>query len=265
MPAPVRQGLRRARGLVVLIVLAAVASASCRAMLSRKYEYDEDVYLLLDGSATVYVNASVAALVALRGVPLDVDPRARLDLADVRAIYQSPLTDVLNVTGSRRDNRRYVHVRLEVSDIRRLGEVAPFAWSQYELEHEEGEGGVVRFRQRVGAAAGQDVGNVGWTGDERVAFRLHLPSRVPFHNSPGGIERGNIIVWEQKLTDRLAGQPVTMEVHMEPDSILVRTLTLFAVTAALAVATFVLAIWWVMRRKPQPDGAPAAAGSRVDP
>ena len=85
-----------------------------------KYEYDEDVFLALDGSATVYVNASVPALVALRGVALDVDPRARLDRNDVRALFESPVVEVVSVTTSRRDNRRYVHVRIEVDDIRRL-------------------------------------------------------------------------------------------------------------------------------------------------
>ena len=80
--------MRRALGLVALTVVAVVAAASCRSMLSRKYEYDEDVYLALDGSATVYVNASVPALVALRGFDLDVDPRARLDLDTIRALFR---------------------------------------------------------------------------------------------------------------------------------------------------------------------------------
>ncbi|HXG89378.1 MAG TPA: hypothetical protein VNJ02_13670 [Vicinamibacterales bacterium] len=234
------------RPILVLLVLAAFVSVSCRSVLSRKYEYDEDVYLALDGSATVYVNASVAALVALRGVEMNVDPRARLDLSKVRALYQSPNTRVASVTGSRRENRRYVHLRMEVADIRRLSELSPFAWSRYALDRKDD---VMAYRQVVGASAARDIGNVGWNGDELVAFRLHLPSRVPFHNSPTGtIERGNIIVWEQSLAARLKGEPVSIEVDMETESILFRTLTLFAVTIALAAATFGLAIWWVRRR-----------------
>src|SRR5687768_2827254 len=115
MTAMLRRGKRRsALTFVTLCVVSAVVTASCRSALSRKYEYDEDIYLRLDGSATVYVNASVPALVALRGVPLNPDPRARLDRRAVRAIFESPATDVVSVTTSRRDNRRYVHVRLEV-------------------------------------------------------------------------------------------------------------------------------------------------------
>jgi hypothetical protein len=246
MPAFVGPGVRVAVGLTALIVVAALVSASCRSTFSRKYEYDEDIYIALDGSATVYINASVAALVALRGVDLDVDPRARLDRSKVRAWYDTPVTEVMSVTGSRRDNRRYVHLRMEVPDIQRLHEAPPFAWSRYELDRQDD---LVRYRQTVGDAAGRDVGNVGWTGGELVAFRLHLPSQVPFHNSGGDIQRGNIIVWEQHLSDRMKSQPLAIEVHMEPESILIRTLTLFGITILLALATFATAIWAVRRQK----------------
>lgn len=238
---------RRIRATVAFAVLAAILSTSCRSTFSRKYEYEEDVYLALDGSATVYVNASVAALVALRGVDLDVNPRARLDRSEVRAMFESPATRVVSVTTSRRDNRRYVHLRLEIDNVDRLGDAPPFAWSTYRFERRDQ---VAVFTQVVGAAAGRDVGQVGWTGDELVAFRLHLPSRVPFHNSPSRtIERGNIIVWEQPLASRMKGEPLNIEVHLENESILARTLMLFGLTVALAAATFGLAIWWVRRRK----------------
>jgi hypothetical protein len=241
---------RRTRRAIVLVVLAAMTSAACRSAFARKYEYDEDVFVGLDGSATVYLNASVPALVALRGVDLDPDPRARLDRDRVRALFETPATRVISVTTSRRENRRYVHVRMEVDDIRRLGDAAPFAWSRYGLNHQNE---VLVFKQTVGAAAGREVGNVGWSGDELVAFRLHLPSRVPYHNSPTGeVERGNIIVWEQPLAARLKGEPIAIEVHMETESILARTLTLFAITIVLAGATFAAAIWWVMRRRGAP-------------
>jgi hypothetical protein len=230
-----------------VLLLFTLALSGCRSVLSPKYEYDEELYVSLDGSATLYVNASVAALVALRGAPLDPDPRARLDRNDVRAFFASPVTDVANVSTSRRDNRRYVHVRMDVPDVRRLSEAPAFAWSRYTLTTNDD---VAVYKQEVGPSAGRDVGNVGWTGEELVAFRLHLPSRVPFHNAPSrAIERGNIIRWEQPLAARLNGEPLTLEVHMEPQSILFQTLTLFALTVLAALVTMGVAIWWVMRRK----------------
>lgn len=244
-----RLGARRRHVFTLLMGIAAalVVTAACSGnLLSRKYEYEEDIYLALDGSATVYVNASVAALVALRGLPLDVDPRARLDRAAVRALFESPSTHVASATASRRDNRRYVHLRIDVPDVAHLGQVPPFAWSQYGLVRSDT---VVKYKQVLRAAASREVGGVGWSGRELVAIRLHLPSRVVWHNSPTRtVERGNIIVWEQALSDRLRGQPLDIEAHIETQSILARTLTLFALMVVLAAATFALLIWLVRRR-----------------
>jgi hypothetical protein len=237
---------RRALG-VAMVLSYVLLSSSCRSVLSVRYEYDEEMYLALDGSATLYVNASVPALVALRDAPLKVDPRARLDRNEVRAFFESDVARVANVTTSRRENRRYVHVRLEVQDVRQLSQARAFAWSRYELVPDENRYVV---RQRLADAAGRDVGDVGWGANEMVAFRLHLPSRVTFHNSPTGeVERGNIIRWEQTLAARLKGEPLSIEVHMDDQSILVQTLMLFALTAAAALATLALAAWWVARRR----------------
>jgi hypothetical protein len=219
--------------------------------LSRKYEYEEEVYVDLDGSATVYVNAAVPALVALRGADLPIDPAARLDRQAVRAVFDSAVSHVANVSTSRRDGRRYVHVRLEVDDIRRLSAAPAFAWSAYRFDV---KGEMAEYAQRVSAAAGQEVGDVGWTGSELVAFRLHLPSRVTFHNSPSReILRGNIIAWEQTLTDRRQGRPIDMEVRMESESILANTLLLFGAMILLVAATFASFIWFIRSRGAEPS------------
>jgi hypothetical protein len=238
--------LRVLCGLCVLFVgLAACSSTS----LFRQYEYEEDVYLSLDGSATVYVNGSLAALNALRGTSFD--PNARVDTAAVRAYYSSPVTRVSRVTQSRRSNRRFVHVRLDTDDIRRLSEAPPFAWSTYRLTADDT---LYRYLQTVGAAAGKDVGSAGWTGREMVAFRLHLPSKIRYHNTGGGVGRGNILVWEQPLADRLRGMPLTQEpggildARMDRQSILYRTLWLFGITFLAVAAAFGVVMWWVMRR-----------------
>ena len=229
------------------MLVSVLLSAACGSVISRKYEYEEETFLALDGSASVYVNASVPALVALRGAALPLDPSARLDRQVVRDIYSSPVTQVANVTTSRRDGRRYVHLRVNVADIRKLDQAAPFAWSQYRYQ---GKDGLFEYGQTVQAAAGTDVGSVGWQGNELVAFRLHLPSKVEFHNSPSRtIERGNIIVWEQTLVDRQKSVPLDLSVRMETESILFRTLALFGAMMAAVAVTFAAAIWFVRSRK----------------
>src|SRR5262245_32790108 len=67
-----------------------------------QYEYDETVDLSLDGSATVYVNGSIPALVALHGLDLDVDPLARFNRAAIRQLYTGPGVTVRQLTTSRR-------------------------------------------------------------------------------------------------------------------------------------------------------------------
>jgi hypothetical protein len=234
----------RARSVVLFLALA-VAGSACRGVLKPEYEYEEELYLDLDGSATLYVNASVPALVALRGVDLDVDPRARFDRNRVRALFAGPHVEVSTPTSSRRNGRRFVHVRVNATRLADLQKLAPFAWSTYRLA---ARGEVMEFRQVVGAAAGKPVGDVGWTGGEIVAFRIHLPSEIPYHNSKETVQRGNIVEWEQPLTARLAGTPLEIEAHMETESILWRTLLLFASSIVAAAVAFALVLWWIARK-----------------
>ena len=230
------------------MLIVVLTSMACGNVIARKYEYEEEVFLALDGSATVYVNASVPALVSLRGVQLPLDPRARLDRQVVRELYETPVSEVASVTTSRREGRRYVHLRVRVDDVRRLGEIPPFAWSQYKYVEGDGQ---FEFSQIIGDTAGQSAGDVGWDGSELVAVRLHLPSKVTFHNSPSRrIERGNIVVWEQPLVERQKGTPLEIQASMENQSILFRTLALFGAMAVLVVLTFIAAIWYVKTRRP---------------
>lgn len=231
---------------VAILLALAVMLSSCRGVLEKEYEYEEELHLDVDGSATVYVNASVPALVALRGADLDVDPDARLDRRRVRAIFEGPRVRVRTPTTSRRNGRRFVHVRVDADRIEDLQELAPFAWSTYSLARRDER---IELRQVVGAPAGTPVGDVGWTGDELVAFRMHLPSEISYHNAPSRtVQRGNILEWEQKLGERLEGRPLDIQAHMATQSILYSTLLLFGATIVAAAAAFGLVIWWMARK-----------------
>ena len=238
---------------LALLVCAIGSACAGSGVFKPDYEYEEELYLALDGWATLSVNASVVSLVALRGANLDADPRARVDRDAVRAFFGAPAVPV-TVSLSRRGGRRFVHVGVRVRDVRDLSRLRPFAWSTYRLNRRDN---VYEFRQVVGppkvaALRGQTVAaRLGppWAGDELVLFRMHLPSEITFHNAPGGtIERGNILDWEQSLVDRLAGRPVEIQVNLEPTSILARTLLLFGATVLAAAAALMAAVWWIRRR-----------------
>jgi hypothetical protein len=241
---------------VFTFIVATVLAAGCGGgFFGKTYEYEEDLYISLDGTADVIVNASIPALAILRGFDLDLAPAARVDRDKIRALYETPITRVTRVSRPwRRNGRPFVQVRVSIDDIRKLGDAAPFNWSRYELVRTDVE---AVFRQTVGASAHRPgtLKNVGWNGEEVVAFRVHFPSRILDHNArdletdaPSDIARGNILAWEQRLADRLDGQPVTIQVKMDPQSILYRTLWLFAGAFTAAVLLMVWAVWFIKRK-----------------
>ncbi len=235
------------RVLAALALVAATAVA-CGGGLFRQYEYEEDMYLSLDGSATLYVNTSLAALDALRGSSFDTNPDAKVDRQGLTDYFSSPVTHVTRITNWRRNNRRFVQVRLDVDDVTRLSEAKPFAWSAYRFKR-DGASDLFLYLQTIGASAHKDVGNVGWTGRELVAFRLHIPSKVEYHNA--GVEnfkRGNILVWERPLEERLRGTPLIIDARMHTQSILYTALWLFGGTFIAVAIMFTVVILWILRR-----------------
>jgi hypothetical protein len=232
------------RFVALLVCALALAACGVRSPFKAQPEYQEEVYLALDGSATVNVSASLASLVALRGADFPTDPRARVDRANVRRFFEGPGVRVTSVSLARRHLRRFAHVAIAVDDVRKLSQLAPFAWSRYRVDVRPD---AVDFQQTVGRPAGHPVSNVGWDGTEHVAFRVHVPSEILYHNAEG-VQRGNILEWDQPLTARLNGDALDLQVNMEPRSILYSTLLLFGATVLAAAAAFAIVIWLIARK-----------------
>jgi hypothetical protein len=265
------------------IALAACALAgACAGAFGREYEYEEELYLDIDGSASVVINSSIRALVTLRGLPIEPALHARFDAGETRRLFESLGCHVARVAQPwYRHGRRFIQVRLTTGDVTSLASCKALSWSTYRFSQSEG---AVHFDQTVGqsatvpgpadsALAPQESAAGVWSGNELVAFRLHLPGKVRSHNvrmladnATGHIERGNILTWEQRLADRRAGVPVVMQVTMDPESILYRTLWLFAGSFVAAVVVLAALIWWAMLkgRKRLRVGVPGlgAQGSR---
>ena len=250
------------RAIFLLSVAVLIAQlAACSRVLGKQYEYEEDATLSLDGSAIVYINASIASLVALRGLDLDASTRARFDqqyVTNVRRQVEGAGCSVQSISSSAwyRSGRRFIQLRLRVPDVRQAAQCGLLSWSKYSYAD---NGTEISLRQDVGAAAGKDVPGVNWDGSELVAFKLRLPSKITFHNvrdlDTGEAvppKRGNILVWEQRLTDRRAGKPLAMEMRMDRESILRKTLLLFGAAFAAALIVMGGAIWWTMKRPRRP-------------
>lgn len=230
-----------------------IAVAACSSPFGPQYEYEEQVYLRVDGAATVVVDSSITALVALRGIALDPAAPASTDRAYLRSIFEGAGCHVDNVGQPwRRRGRRFVQIRISTPDVRTLSKCGLLNWSTYALGP-NGDG--LRYQQVVGAPIARDPGQVNWDGTELVAFKLHAPSKVRSHNvrrldidAPGDLERGNIMTWEQRLADRRTGKPIDIDVSMDSTSILYTTLWIFGGAATAAVGVLALIVWLTIRR-----------------
>ena len=244
-----------ARGGLFALMIAALFLASCTNPLARQYEYEEQLYLKVDGSATVVVDASLPALVLLRGASFDPSITGSTDRAAVRRLYESAGCPVDSVSRLwERRGRRFAQIQVSVKDLKTLTSCPLLAWSTYSLTPHSDDAQQLKYLQTLGPPSGRDPGAVNWDGSELVAFKVHAPSRIRFHNvkkldgADGEAERGNILTWEQTLADRRAGRPLTMAIEMEKTSILYTTLWLFGGAFVAAVLLLVTLIWLTVRR-----------------
>jgi len=238
---------------VIAIALAAISA--CGAWpFGAHYEYEEQMYLSVDGRATVVVDASLPALVVLRGLPIDSSPSSSVDRDGIRRVLESAGCRVDSVSRLwTRSGRRFVQMQIAIADVRQPQPCGLLAWSSYSLTPIDQDG--LEFQQTVRPARQILAATAaGWDGTELVAFKLHAPSRIRYQNvkrldgTNGTFERGNILTWEQRLKDCLDGTPVAMDVRMDATSILHTTLWLFAGSFAAAVLLLLMIIWLVVRR-----------------
>ena len=154
------------------------------------------------------INSSIAALIALRG--LDEDP----DADGAARSRQDPR--VLCVAGGTQVDARQPAVaaqrpalRADPAGRRRHPPARAIRAARLvDLSVHATNGQEYHYRQAWGAPAGKTVPNVNWDGSEIVAVRMHLPSRIDYHNTTSRkVDRGNIVGWEQPLKDRLPASP----------------------------------------------------------
>ena len=252
----------RAVRVAVCALAAALFASACANPFAPQYEYEEQVYLDVDGHATVVIDSSLLALVAMRGAVIDPLISAATDRSVVRQIVTAAGCQVDNVSRFwTRHGRTFVQITVSATHVKDLPSCKLLAWSTYSLDviaagsQPTMPDGGLRFQQHLGAPTpGTNAAPASWSGDELVAFKVHLPSRILDHNvklldgQNGSIERGNILTWAQTFKDRQAGKPLDMRADMDGKSILHTTLWLFAGAFAAAVAVLVVAIWLVIRK-----------------
>ena len=223
------------------------AAAACNGRLfGKQYEYEEDLISRSTAPRPSIVNASIPALVALRGLPLDPSPSAPPDRAKIRAAYESPVTKVTRVSprgaaraaASSRSVSRPATSRSSARRRRCRGRAtsSPRAAGTTSSSRTSGPPrcGRARCRTSAGTAARSSGSGctcpAGSSGTTRAISRRTDRAARPRQHPRLGAASG-----------RSAGRgPPDIKVEMDSQSILYRTLWLFggAFAAALAVLAF---------------------------
>lgn len=221
------------RGLVVLLLASPLTG--CLA-----YEFDQELWLRVDGSGTVNVTGRPELWSAFKdaGAPDSLTPEA------LRSLFERSGLRVREATRTRRDGRPYLFVSADFDDVNRLGGSPAFPDLVIGLRR---EGEELVLEGRWAAVATRDPPEA--RPDELVAIRFHLPARIHSHrNAADGVERGNIVSWRQSLGAALAGEPLEFGARMEDTSILRTTLLVFLGAGAVGLGLVGVGLWLFWRR-----------------
>jgi hypothetical protein len=220
-----------------------LAAASLRACTT--YEYEHEVRLNVDGSGTVSVTGRPELWTAFKGLALD--PKGNPDAIKraARELFERSGLDVRRVTLTTRRGHRYLYVAAAFSDVNRISYSPAFPDLRLGLRSENGRLQLDGSWQRP--IRERDARNAPAEG--LMAVRFHLPSKVYGHrNAAFGVERGNILAWQQGTGAALAGGRLEFGAEMDARSILFSTVMLFAGAVVLAVLLLAVGLWALVRR-----------------
>ncbi|HJS74614.1 MAG TPA: hypothetical protein VJ921_10020 [Vicinamibacteria bacterium] len=209
-------------------MLALIAASGCAT-----YEYEEEVFLEVDGSGDIRMSGSAAAIEALHDV--DAERAASLFAADG--------VEVLSVRETERDRRKFVHVDARFDAWEDLCRAPAFRGRSCRLV--SGEKGL---ELELSLPSPREAAPEPLDPQALLALRYHFPSTIRYHNSPGGIERGNILAWKRTLREHFAGRPLDVEVRFDRRTILEATVAIVGLAMALVAASLGTALVLMVRK-----------------
>ncbi|MFQ5790822.1 MAG: hypothetical protein ACE5JI_10140 [Acidobacteriota bacterium] len=207
-----------------------------------EYEYEEEMYLSIDGSGEVRVSGSRELLAAFHDIGKSARPEFITE-ESLRHYFGSPELEIISTRRSTRNGRSYFHVRARFDDLNQLSRHPAFADRNFHWTETAAK--VIVTANIEGGQRRRPTS--GLYRDGLVSLRIHLPSPVRYHNSPAGIEPGNIIGWEQTLAAHLRGDPLAVEVHFDRRTVLSITLMIIGAALAMVVSAISLTLWSLVR------------------
>lgn len=201
------------------------------------YEYEEEIFLEVDGSGRLRVSGSREILSALHVAEGG-------SVGAMRARFEGPGLTIDSVRETERQGRRFVHVQGRFSSWNEL--CAHPAYRDRECLLQQNPDGELDLHLNLPSPARSVPEGV--PPDAVVAVRLHFPSKVSFHNSTGGIERGNIISWERRVDDHFDSTPLVVDARFERRSVLATTVAVLGTAIAAVLLSVASILLWMVRK-----------------
>lgn len=215
------------------------------------YEYEHEFWLRVDGSGTVNVTGRPELWTAFKGPEAAPAGQPAATRESVRALFERSGLQVKRVTLTERGGRPYLFVSADFKDLNALRGTPAFSDFENISVGREGERLSLYGIWKRPAARTEKAAD-----DGLMAVRFHLPSKVYEHkNAVAGVERGNIVGWRQDVAQALAGRRLEVGALMDPRSILVSTVGLFAIAVAGGLSVLALGLYLAFRKGKRENGA----------
>lgn len=214
----------------------------CLASGCQSYEYEEEVFLEVDGSGRLRVSGSSAMLASLHGIE---DP----SLPSVSGYFEGEEFDVTSVRETERAGRRFFHVEADFTNWNAVCRHPAFSRRPCRLVLDD-EAGERRLELSAPPPETDDGPPPGLDGvaSERIAIRFHFPSSVLEHNAPNGIERGNILSWEREVREHFGAAPLDVRVRFGARSVLSTTIRILALSGGTVLLVVVASLGLMVRQ-----------------
>ena len=229
----IMEHLGRASRLSILLVSWAFALPGCTS-----YEYEEEVFLDVDGSGRLRVSGSSEILEVLH------DLSEGGNTSSMASRFEGPGFELDSVRETERDGRRFIHVQGRFTDWNELCAHPAFAERECGLDVTDDD----ELELTLTLPKPKGSAPEGAPPDATLALRFHFPSAVHYHNAHGDIERGNIIGWERTVSEHFDADALVVEARFERRSVLATTAIILGTAVAFVLFSAALALFMIVRK-----------------
>lgn len=221
------------------VLVLAVSLSGCAA-----HEFEQEFWLRTDGSGSFSLTAPLWVWNAVKNVGDARNLETTVNVESVGALFKDPAILDPHVKAVTRGGDACITVTADFQDINALVGTRGFPDLVVAMRPEGRRlrmFGVWRRPQFAGNAQGNDTG--------LMAVRFHIPSEIFEHrNATLGVERGNVLSWQQTLSSGLAGAPLDFGATIGTRSVLRATPAVLGLMTFGGVGAIALVLSYFLRR-----------------